>query len=207
VLKLLKSVLLLVALPLTSSGCGKPANETPSRPLPIDAQHGTYLGVGVGDSLQVVVRRFGTPVHVLDTRGPNEYPTPLGEDEPPWDLGFPGIRPPPGHPRSGVESARALTACFRYADVSFFVPYGKVHGFVVRAEDAETERGVGIGDALDTARNGYAPAHCAEAHVAAASDPPRTVSYPSCEAKLGRYTIYFGEDRIKSITLWESGSR
>jgi hypothetical protein len=198
---------LLVALLLTGCGSGKTANETPSRPLPIDDQQGTYLGVGVGDSLQVVVRKFGTPVHVLDTRGPNEYPTPLGEDEPPWDLGFPGMRPPPGHARSGVDAARALNAWFRYEDVSFYVPYGKVHGFVVTAEDAETARGVGVGDALDTARNGYAPAHCAEAHVQAASDPPRTVSYPFCEAKVGRYTIYFGEDRIKSITLWESRSR
>jgi hypothetical protein len=117
------------------------------------------------------------------------------------------MRPPPGHARSGVDAARALNAWFRYEDVSFYVPYGKVHGFVVTAEDAETARGVGVGDALDTARNGYAPAHCAEAHVQAASDPPRTVSYPFCEAKVGRYTIYFGEDRIKSITLWESRSR
>jgi hypothetical protein len=84
----------------------------------------------------------------------------------------------------------------RYQGVTVLVSDGRVYGFVITDEEAETAEGVGVGDNLEVADETYRDLDCG---IARASEY-RT--FPYCGGRLGpRRWIWFGQDPIRSIVL------
>jgi hypothetical protein len=74
---------------------------------------------------------------------------------------------------------------------------GKVFAFFVTARDAQTTKGVGIGDGLDLVAETYSGTRCDKA-----TDEQDLPLYRYCTVALARERhIYFGEDPIGSIVM------
>lgn len=147
-----------------------------SRPaLRIDDRRGTVNGVGIGDPVAAMERRFGEKQAADAYREPAvPLSVDVGESEGPSHF---GLGPP----------------VYRYEHMSFFAEDGRIVAFMV-VGDAETTSGIAIGDDLDRVRDVYPRARCGEA--------PRGEygHYPACVVRLGpRRVVWFGGDPVSTI--------
>ena len=153
-------------------------DDQPARPLVVDESRPSYQGVGVGDSAARMRERFGQPT-VDRSGGP---PAPLGED--------PDRLSTPNNLIGGKT--------FDYPGVAFLVRGGRIKGFVVTAQDAETRAGVGVGDDLEIASKKYREIECGDETFA---DDPAPI-YPYCNGRaIGNVLVWFGGDPIDNITV------
>ena len=94
-----------------------------------------------------------------------------------------------------VDSPEGGTHTLRYRDAVYLTARGRVFALLVADRRARTLRGVGIGDSLDRVRERYGQLRCG-------TTPGREYpDHPYCAGKLGRLSISFGENPIKSITI------
>lgn len=157
----------------------------------LDERAGTYAGVGVGSTLDELQAKLGEPE---DTRG--GY-APAGKL--PSEVGVPIAVP---YPRPGPRP-RTIPPVYRYDELAFLVFEDRVFSFMVTAEEAETTRGVGVGDSLEEARAAFPRVQCGEAIAGEAILPfQETPTYPYCRGVLApKRFIWFGDDPIESITI------
>ena len=148
------------------------------RPL-ISVAAGTVAGVRVGDTAGDIERKLGRPTYgdgffaLRETRftGPISIPAP-----------------------DAIQAA-----VLRYPAHAFLV--GSIGAYALKtvAPDAETERGVGVGDALAAARRAYAGARCGRFSSGEGS------AFGWCRARVGPNTVFFGGDPIESVTVTRVG--
>jgi hypothetical protein len=150
----------------------------------INETRGTYRGVGIGDS-EAEVRRVLGQAEPADTS--RESMMPLNADF--RADGGPMVIDFPDKPAAGRH------ALLRYDDVSFLFFDGEVFAVVVTDDGAATERGLAIGDDLDSVEQRYQRMTCGDAE-------PESGPFPYCAGALGRQRhIWFGQDPIGSITM------
>jgi hypothetical protein len=157
-----------------ATGC---AGDERSPSFRIDERRGTVNGVGIGDRVAVMERRFGAKQAADPYREPaGPLSVEVGEYEGPSHF---GLGPP----------------FYRYERVSFFAEGGRIVGFMVVAE-AQTASAIATGDDLDRVREVYPHARCGEA--------PRGEygHYPACVVRLGpRRVVWFGGDPVSTIMV------
>jgi hypothetical protein len=178
---------MLLPLAVLGAGCGwisHGGTATGPKQRSIDELAGGYKGVALGDPRSAAIRVFGKPA---ETTGPS---TPLGSDF--YDGGPLSQKNPPGYDKK--------PDLLRYENVAFLstpTPSG-IHSIVIDDPRAATQKGVGIGDPLEAAKNVYPSIRCQPERDRGeyAPDPAH------CSGKLadGRY-IWFGNDPIRIIAL------
>ncbi len=158
----------------------RPIDVSPEKPRVVDETRGSYRGVRLGDRPRRVRATLGEP----PARGGG---APLGEDF--YEIGGPTSSQPP--PRIGPITA------YRYRGLLLEMTSQGVYAFTITDGDAETGRGVGIGDSLGTVRRAYPGLECGTAN-----EGSEYVTFPYCGGRLtpGRY-VWFGQDPIRSITV------
>ena len=174
-------VLALSTVPLLWAGFRdlRPRDESPARPLVVDDRAGLFEVVRLGDAPADVRTALGR-----GRSSPLEPVAPLGEDVD--DVRGPSFIGTPGETH--------LT--MRYPGVVFLVSDGRVYGFLVTADDAETGRGAGVGDNLAVVRREYPRLDCGTAALADGS------TFPYCAGDIApRRHVWFGGDPIRSITV------
>ena len=153
-------------------------DRTPARPILVDERTGAYRGLRIGLPARQVRERFGSPVLGDPTRGA----APLGQD---------------GRELSGGPGPAPGREVWRYRDVVVFIGRGRVLGFAVTDERAQTRRGVGIGDSLAVASRAYGDLYCNRPDAGYRSAVPR---YLYCVRDLNPSGyVWFGGDPIDSI--------
>ncbi len=148
----------------------------------VDAQAGTVGGAGLGDSAQELKRAFGG--RWREGEEVRSFPD---------DLGFTGNVEIPSN-----ASVRDPLRVLRFRDRSFLLTQGSgAFAMFIWNENARTQRGVGIGDRLEKARQRYPGTRCDTV-----SEPEALyVTWPVCVARVGKRFLSFGEDPIQSITV------
>lgn len=146
----------------------------------LDERAGSYRGVALGATRRDAVAALGPAPRWTS----NDSIAPLEND---WvDIGAPNEIPSPGAP-----------GALRYPHVSVLLDDGRVTAVVVAEPEAESLRGVGVGDPLDEARKAYPGIRCGEA---AKGDAGAT--FPYCSVRLdAKRWLRFGEDPVQSITI------
>jgi hypothetical protein len=182
------ALLVLVALLAVGAAVGADGDEDCAAGDPrcqLDEVAGTYGPVGIGSSVEVLRMALGEPRERVGGYAP--------AGRLPAEVGVPLAVPSP----DGVAPA-----VYRYDDVAFLLSADGVYSFMVTAEEAETTRGVGVGDSLDDAREAFPGLKCGDAAGGEALLPFQDSTYPFCRAVLGpKRFLWFGKDPIASITL------
>jgi len=177
------ALLAIGASPLLLAGIRRafPLDRSPEHPVLVDEQHARYRGVAVGDSTTEVRRVLGPPAKEGHDNGP------IGHDF--YDDGGPSNWRPPGT----YKQERNL----RFEDVGVLITRGRVYGFVITERDAETRRGVGVGDSLAIAKRRYPDMDCD-----VVNEGSEYATFPACRGRIGpgRY-LGFEQDPIRTITL------
>jgi hypothetical protein len=157
-----------------------PLNLSPERPLLVDELDGSYRGVRLGSSPRRVRAILGDP----PSRGGG---APLGENF--YETGGPTASAPP--PRTGPITG------YRYRGLLLELTSQGLYAMTATDGNAETRRGVGVGDSLATIRRAYPNLECGTAN-----EGTEYVTFPYCGGRLGpRRYVWFGEDPIRSISL------
>lgn len=180
---------------LAACGSGGPRASHQSGPT-IDSRAPAYRGVGLGTPLAELLTRLGHPA--LNTASNDVRAAPAGGDF--YGLGLPvnGPAPPPVPAHAGVPRGDLRTVTYRH--VVFLVSTGPAgaYYFATTQPGAKTDRGVGIGDTLASARKAYA----GELRCGVANSGAEYPSFSYCGARLApRRFIYFGRDPIRSIAF------
>jgi hypothetical protein len=150
---------LVLALVLIATACGGSEAEPVTtvsrttgfasfeRPGSIDEVAGTYRGVGIGDSVGAIRRVFGPQRPMGEGESATALEAPAEEDYGPHVITF--------------EPHDPFGPILRYPDV-VFVSKGRqgVGAFVVVEREAQTSRGIAIGDPLDRAESAYPDLRC-----------------------------------------------
>gem|GEM_PF-6730464 len=156
-------ILLVVWVPGCGGGASSSVDYRPAVSQPIDTTHGTYEGVGLGDSPRDVQGRFG-PAPSWNNRQPV---TPLGVG--------------PGELHGSYNCrGRGRDNFLRYHGVSFWQRGQTICSIQITDKDAETSRGVGPGDGLAVASDRYPTLTCRAVH--GNSEEP---SYRYCSGRVG----------------------
>jgi hypothetical protein len=179
---------LAVAASLLLSGCDLfglgGAKDDDRSPRIIDEQQGSYGQIGFGSSGAEIRAAFGEP-------GGGDGFYPLGADS---YRGPPSIKAPGG--------TRTL---LRYGEVAFLVsPRVGLYALTVTRPDAATLRGVAVGDPLDAVRANYERVTCGKAVAGEPIFGGDVPTYSWCRAQVGRSSVFFGDDPIRSVTLTPS---
>jgi hypothetical protein len=157
---------------------GSPSDQATADPLLVDELAGRYRAVAFGATRAEIVSALGSAPKwtTYDPVGP------LGAK---WhEIGGPNV----------IESAGPADAV-RYRDASFLLGSRRLYTIVVVAADAQTRRGVGIGDDLELVRERYGRAVCGVFK-------PEGTPWPYCAVRVAakRY-VWFGQEPIRSITV------
>jgi hypothetical protein len=125
---------------------------------------------------------------------------PAGENDPviPADATVDDYLGPAGA-AMGEGGPSAVDALYRFDGVVFYVINGKVSTVGISDAGTRTERGIGIGDALDRAKDAYPSLHCG-----IVNEGTEYTQYPGCTGKVGGKYVYFGGDPIEAIELGRS---
>ena len=174
------------------AGCAGGDDDPSPSLFSVDEVAGTVGGVGIGASKAAVRQRFG-----LHESNPQPYPIePLDGDEEdgaggPWSVVT-------GPHEVGPGGQRGEQVTLRYRGASFFVRRGRVFGFMVTDDGANTSRGVGVGDSLAEARRAHPELTCRPESRGETTAPQEA----HCEGRVGpgRY-MFLGGDPIESVTL------
>jgi hypothetical protein len=145
----------------------------------IDERAGSFHGVAIGDTANMIQSHFGHKAPADRTREPVIPANQSIED----------FRGPTGF--------RLGDHWYRYDGASVFYDSAGVHGFMVTSRGSKTSRGVGIGDSLAEVRTRYPELRCGVANKSTDYH-----QYPACTGELeSRRYIWFGGDPISNITL------
>jgi hypothetical protein len=167
-----------------ASGCDGDSSPAGRRTL-LDERQGVYRHIAIGDPESKVRARFGTPDRA-HRHGECDL-CPAGttiEDA----LGQPTAID--GLPGEATEHT------LRYRNVVFLTARRRVYGFLVIDPSARTRRDVGIGDRLARAGSRYRELSCG-----LANEGSEYATFRYCAGRLGRLSLSFGEDPIRSITI------
>ena len=146
----------------------------------MDERTGAYGAVRLGSSAANVRAAFGVPA-----AGSGYYPA-----------GHEGASGPTSIPTPGGRRPTLL----RYEDVAFLA--AEATGvYSLKATDAVTSTGVGVGDALDRVRELYRGARCGEDVAGEPFFRDEAPTYPWCRARVGDVDIFFAGDPVEAITL------
>jgi hypothetical protein len=145
----------------------------------VDERRGAFGGVQVGSDTRALLGRFGPPAGG----------SPSGDED-----GGPSREFSVEATPAIVGGSAAPLKFFQYPDGTFYAEGGRVTGFSAKGEDAETLRGVGVGDSLDLVPKRYPGMTCDQSET-------EFESFPYCSGNVSGYFVWFGEDPIKSITL------
>lgn len=151
----------------------------------VDERDGVLHDVRFGDTLQSLRRTRGDPTddaqgffpEGADFTGPPSIPNPRSDRH---------VAPTPMHYDDSAYLVSPTVGVFAMATLEFA---------------ARTRAGVGVGDALELARERYARVNCGEAVAGEALFGGESPKYPWCHALVGSVGVFFGEDPIESITL------
>ena len=168
-----------LALSVALAGCAGDGDDAMEHL--IDELGGSYRGVGIGSTEADVRTVFGQPSDSEAFR-----PTAHDDVRGPYAVPIPGSGP---------------SAVMAYDDEVFMLASGRVFAFLAAA-DAETLRGIAIGDPIDDVREAYPTVACREAHAGEAILGSEDPTYTLCRVELTRDRILtFEEDPVRSITL------
>jgi hypothetical protein len=143
----------------------------------VDERSGTVMNVRLGDSAREIRRELGRPAK--------------RETRPVEEVGLPWIVEDPRQERA------ELPVSLTYADLDVLTTRESgAYTFSIWREGVRTARGVAIGDSLARARERYPELECG-----VRNRNTEYVEYSYCSGRVGRHTIWFGEDPIESITI------
>ena len=186
-------VLVAMLLVANTTGCGS-SDDAPIGSVTLDERRGAIHGVGLGASKAEVRARFGD----YGTK-PEPYPIePLEVDEEEGSGGPWSVATGPHHVGPGGLGGEQVT--LRYRGASFFVRNDRVFGFMVTDPDAQTLRGMSVGDDLAEVKEAYPELGCEPESQGDTTAPQK--AHCAGRAKQGRF-VYFGGDPVESITVME----
>ncbi len=168
--------------------------EEALRPERVNERVGSMRGVRLGDSAARVRKLLGQPTDNAQGFFPEDSDF----------TGPPSITAPGRDRRTRVPPEPPET--LHYEDAAYLVsPTAGVFSMATLAEGAETRAGVGVGDPLARVREKYTDVRCGEAVAGEPLFGGETPKYPWCRTKVGKVSVFFGEDPIESITLTRLG--
>jgi hypothetical protein len=154
-------------------------DERPARPIRVDPVAGSVASVRLGDTRAKAEARLGPAPPWNDEQSVE----PLEED---WnEIGAP----------SGMDY-RGTPYVLRYPHTTVELENGRVIAIVTAERGARTPAGIGVGDALDAARDAYPALECWDAAREGFG------TYPVCSGRVkAKRWLWFGEDPIRSIAI------
>lgn len=155
-----------------------PGPEPQSDRRPLISDEGSYAGLGIGDSVRSVSRRFD------DCQTGTGATTPLAYDFLTENAG-PTVGAPPG------DKEQLNVRC----QLASFLAYDQVFAVYVVDPAAETPRGIGRGDSLTEARDAYPEVRCT-----VQNEGTEYGTFPQCYGRLrGGPGVWFGGDPVRMI--------
>lgn len=148
-----------------------PHDHAPAHPRLVDTRRWDFDGVRLGDTASAVRTNLGTP-SARDTSGID------------WN-------PIGASPVDGVNYLPQYQAALRYAGVSVVMIGGTATVIFATGGDAQTGKGVGVGDTLALVSRRYPDARCG---LSGAGDP-------ACAVVGDGHQLVFGGDPIQSVAI------